>query len=63
MKRLVKMNKKISSVKLGPNTNLELFKNTKLKGKNVLIKYNEPCLINHNFNSKAKSLRVHKNSV
>ena len=52
------MNKKISSIKLGPNTDLELFSKRGWKGKNKSFSYNEPCLISNNFNAQAQSLRV-----
>lgn len=58
LRRLKTMNKKISSIKLGPNTDLELFSKRGWKGKNKSFSYNEPCLISNNFNAQAQSLRV-----
>ena len=58
LKRLITMNKKISSIKLGPKTSLELFSKKLMKGTRVLLKFNEPCLKSHRFSARAQSLRV-----
>jgi hypothetical protein len=58
LKRLAKLNKKISSVKLGPNTGIELFSKGRHSGSKIDLLFNEPCLINQSFNSKAQSLKI-----
>ena len=58
MKKLVMMHKKVSSVKLGPNTGIHLFSKSGLKGKKIALVYNEPCLINHKFDRRAQSLKI-----
>lgn len=59
---LGKFNKKISSVKLGPSTHLELFCEKRYNGKSIKLHFNEPCLINHKFNAKTKSVKIRVNS-
>ena len=63
LKKLATMNKKISSIKLGPSTGIELFSKKRLGGNKISLLYNEPCLINHNFNAKAQSLRITPSSI
>ena len=58
LNKLFTMNKKISSVKLGPSTILELFSKRIMKGSKRMLKFNEPCLKSHSFSGKAQSLRV-----
>ena len=58
LNKLGRMNKKISSVKLGPSTKVQLFCKKRLTGKSIKLSFNEPCLINHKFNSKTQSVKI-----
>lgn len=64
LRRLARaLHRKVSSVKLGPNTGIELFARKRHGGDKVELKFNEPCLINHKFNAKARSLRLSVSST
>jgi hypothetical protein len=52
------LNEKISSVKVGPETEVILYEEADHKGKNVLLKSNEECLVDKNFNDNTSSIRL-----